>query len=124
MGSGTLGPAYAALRSAATDPQTLAPRLPAAEGVEIEPDALEVLSRVSGGDLRKAITTLQSTVRLRGERVTADGVLDVSGTVPRSAVEGLLVAARSGLFAKVQAAVAGLIAEGYPVSEAGVTVWA
>ena len=47
--------------------------------------------------------------------MTADAVLDVSGAVPQSAVEGLLGAARSRLFARVQAAVGDLIAEGYPV---------
>lgn len=83
--------------------------------MSIEADALETLSRVSGGDLRKAITTLQSAVRLRGSPVTAAAVLDVSGAVPRSAVEALLAAARSKQFAAVQQAVTDLIAEGYPV---------
>ena len=54
-------------------------------------------------------------MRLWGSPVTADAVLDVSGAVPQSAVEGLLGAARSRLFARVQAAVGDLIAEGYPV---------
>ena len=85
--------------------------------MSIEPGALEALSRVSGGDLRKAITTLQSAVRLRGSPVEEDAVLDVAGAVPGAAVEGLLAAARTGLFDRVQAAVTDLIAEGYPVSE-------
>jgi replication factor C subunit 2/4 len=38
----------------------------AAEGVEMEQGAMATLGRVSGGDLRKAITTLQSAVRLKG----------------------------------------------------------
>lgn len=88
-----------------------------AEGVSIEPDALRTLSRVSGGDLRRAITTLQSAVRLRGSPVTAAAVLDVSGAVPESAVAGLLEAARSGFFDSIQQAVTDLIAEGYPAQE-------
>lgn len=42
----------------------------------------ETLSRVANGDLRKAITTLQSAVRLRGPAVAPATVLDVAGAVP------------------------------------------
>ncbi len=37
----------------------------AEEGVDLSDEALGTLGRVSGGDLRKAITTLQSAVRLK-----------------------------------------------------------
>ena len=37
----------------------------AEEGVTLAPGAMETLSKVSGGDLRRAITTLQSAVRLQ-----------------------------------------------------------
>jgi hypothetical protein len=37
----------------------------AEEGVDLSDEALSTLGRVSGGDLRKAITTLQSAVRLK-----------------------------------------------------------
>ena len=35
------------------------------EGVELQPGAMDTLGKVSNGDLRKAITTLQSAVRLK-----------------------------------------------------------
>lgn len=89
----------------------------AAEGVAMGEGALEALSRVSGGDMRKAITTLQSAVRLRGSPVQPATILDVSGSVPPSAAQGLLAAARSPQFARVQAAVTDLIADGYPAQE-------
>ncbi|EFN58456.1 hypothetical protein CHLNCDRAFT_48527 [Chlorella variabilis] len=44
-------------------------------------------------------------------------ILDVSGSVPPSAAQGLLAAARSPQFARVQAAVTDLIADGYPAQE-------
>lgn len=44
-------------------------RTRAAEGVTLEAGSMEGLSRVSNGDLRKAITTLQSAVRLKGPQV-------------------------------------------------------
>ena len=37
----------------------------AEEGVELAEGAMEALGRVSGGDLRRGITTLQSAVRLK-----------------------------------------------------------
>ena len=37
----------------------------AAEGVSLGEGAMDTLGKVSGGDLRKAITTLQSAVRLK-----------------------------------------------------------
>ena len=46
-------------------------RVRAAEGVTLDVGAMEALSRVSNGDLRKAITTLQSAVRLMGPQVRA-----------------------------------------------------
>ena len=55
----------------------------AEEGVELEEGAFDMLSRVANGDLRKAITTLQSAVRLKGLSVRADTLLDVAGQVGR-----------------------------------------
>lgn len=39
--------------------------MPAEEGVKLKPGAMETLGKVAGGDMRKAITTLQSAVRLK-----------------------------------------------------------
>ena len=85
--------------------------------MEVEPEALEALSRVAGGDMRKAITTLQSAVRLQGSPVQPAAVFDVAGAVPEAAAAGLLAAARSGSFARIQQAVTDLIAAGYPAQE-------
>ena len=49
----------------------------------MDEDTFETLSRVANGDLRKAITTLQSAVRLRGPAVAPATVLDVAGAVPK-----------------------------------------
>lgn len=89
----------------------------AAEGVTLGEGALETLSQVSGGDMRKTITTLQSAVRLRGSPVEPRTILDVAGAVPTSAAQGLLDAARSGQFSSIQQAVTNLIADGYPAQE-------
>lgn len=89
----------------------------AAEGVEISSIALETLSEVACGDMRKAITTLQSAVRLKGSPVEAGTILDVAGAVPKEEARRLLVACRSGIFSEIQSSVDDLIASGYPAQE-------
>lgn len=76
---------------------------------------METLGRVSGGDLRRAITTLQSAVRLKGTHVEPQTLLDVAGSVPKLAIDKLYEACGSGVFAKVQTAIGEVIADGYPV---------
>lgn len=39
------------------------------EGLDLQPEAMATLAEVSAGDLRRAITTLQSAVRLAGPQV-------------------------------------------------------
>ena len=88
-----------------------------AEGVQITPEAMAALGEVSGGDMRKTITTLQSSVRLRGTPVERQTVLDVAGAVPREAVQPLLDACRGVGFAPLQQEATDLIADGYPAQE-------
>lgn len=40
------------------------------EDVQLDQDAFSLLAQVSAGDLRKAVTTLQSAVRLGGTKVS------------------------------------------------------
>lgn len=67
-----------------------------AEQVDLGPGAMGALSQVSGGDLRKAITTLQSAVRLKGTPVAADTVVEVSGVVPGARIGDLWQACLQG----------------------------
>jgi replication factor C subunit 2/4 len=87
-----------------------------AEGVSLAPGALEALETCAGGDMRKAVTLLQSAAALyaAGGAVTPQHVADVAGVIPRGAVDALLAACRSGAFPAVQAAVDALVKEGYP----------
>lgn len=52
-----------------------------AEGVELAPGSMAMLGQVSHGDLRRAITTLQSAYSLTGNPVKEDTLIDVSGEV-------------------------------------------
>lgn len=61
--------------------ETRVKQICAIEGVELASDTLETLARVSRGDLRRAITTLQSAYALKGNPVASETLLDVSGEV-------------------------------------------
>ncbi|KAK9800220.1 hypothetical protein WJX73_010887 [Symbiochloris irregularis] len=84
------------------------------EGVTMGSGSMETLSKVSGGDLRRAITTLQSAVRLQGPDVAPATLLDVAGAVPDAVTSAVLSACRSNSFAAIQTAIADAIAEGWP----------
>jgi replication factor C subunit 2/4 len=88
-----------------------------AEGVQLGEDALSTLSKVSGGDMRRAITTLQSAARLKGSPVMPATILDVAGSVPEQVAISLLTACKGRAFNQVQSTVTDIIAEGYPAQE-------
>ena len=46
-----------------------------AEGVNMAEGTYEALARVSGGDMRKAITFIQSASRFYGRQLTADSII-------------------------------------------------
>lgn len=52
-----------------------------AEGVRLGDGAMAALGRVSNGDLRRALTTLQSAYALHGSPVHPDTIIDVAGEV-------------------------------------------
>lgn len=88
------------------------------EGVVMLPGAMQALGRVSGGDMRKAVTTLQSAARLAaGGPVDAGSVCDVSGVAPSDLVDGLLRACRGAAFEGVESAARGAVAEGWPAQQ-------
>ncbi|PNW81563.1 hypothetical protein CHLRE_06g251800v5 [Chlamydomonas reinhardtii] len=91
------------------------------ESVTLGPGALDTLSAVSGGDLRRAINTLQSAARLGGGHVDRATLLDVSGQVAPEVVSSLAAACRAtgaaGRFGALQKQVQNIIAEGYAAQQ-------
>ncbi|KAF6253278.1 putative replication factor C 37 kDa subunit [Scenedesmus sp. NREL 46B-D3] len=87
------------------------------EGVVLQQEALQLLAEVAGGDLRKAVTTLQSAVRLSGAQVSRQSILDVAGQVPPEVIQQLLEACQSSSYSRVQQQVTDMIAEGYPAQQ-------
>lgn len=88
------------------------------ETVNITNEAVSYLVDVSEGDLRKAITLLQSATRLTGGKEVSERIIsEISGVVPQEMLDGLLVACQSGAFEKLEAATKNLINEGYAASQ-------
>nr|KYP69951.1 Replication factor C subunit 4 [Cajanus cajan] len=87
------------------------------EGLFLDAEALSTLSSISHGDLRRAITYLQSAARLFGSSISSENLISVSGVIPAKAVEALLKACKSGNFDLANKEVNNFVAEGYPASQ-------
>ncbi|XP_059280271.1 replication factor C subunit 2 [Lycium ferocissimum] len=87
------------------------------EGLNLDSEALSTLSSISQGDLRRAITYLQSAARLFGSSISAKDLISVSGVIPNEVVQAIFSACRSGNFDLANKEVNNVIAEGYPVSQ-------
>uniref|UniRef100_A0A8B9SE53 Replication factor C subunit 4 n=1 Tax=Apteryx owenii TaxID=8824 RepID=A0A8B9SE53_APTOW len=88
------------------------------EQVKISGEAVSYLVKMSEGDLRKAITFLQSATRLTGgKEVTEKIVTEIAGVVPKEIIDGLLSACQSSSFEKLEMAAKNLINEGYAVAQ-------
>ena len=88
------------------------------ENVTCADDVIEVIRKVSGGDLRKAITYLQSSARLKlDEEVTAQDIHDIAGVVPQSVVEQVLKLVKSGNYTKLQRGIEDMMYDAYSASQ-------
>ncbi|XP_059621388.1 replication factor C subunit 4 [Phlebotomus argentipes] len=90
------------------------------EGVKITDEALDVIIECSGGDLRRAITVLQSSHRLFGtteEQISKDHVLEMSGIIPHHYLEDFLEICRSQDYAKLEKYVEDLSFDAYSVGQ-------
>ncbi|BAM39476.1 replication factor C subunit [Theileria orientalis strain Shintoku] len=84
------------------------------EGIKYDTKALEFLTKVSSGDMRKGITILQSTASLYNE-ITENAVYSVSGQPPRSLVERIFEECRKK-DGDVEAMCRDIVHEGWDVS--------
>jgi replication factor C subunit 2/4 len=89
----------------------------ATENVLLDNGALNAIMTASGGDMRKAVTFLQSAHQLSGgAQVTPNMVADISGQVPVDVMDKIWQAMRGSSFDTLRAAVSDAVAEGYPMS--------
>jgi DNA polymerase III delta prime subunit len=66
----------------------------ALEKVEVGPGAMDRLLEISGGDLRKSITMLQS-LACSGQMINIKDIDEISGQIPDAMVNSLVNAANS-----------------------------
>nr|XP_012422467.1 PREDICTED: replication factor C subunit 4 [Odobenus rosmarus divergens] len=88
------------------------------EHVRISNEGIAYLVKVSEGDLRKAITFLQSATRLTGgKEITEKVITDIAGVMPAETIDGIFAACQSGSFDKLEAVVKDLIDEGHAATQ-------
>ena len=91
------------------------------EGVNLADGALDAIMTASGGDMRKAVTYLQSAHQLCGGigagtgQVTVNDVNEMAGQLPANALSALWMHMQSGSFDAMSTAVADLISQGFPL---------
>lgn len=88
------------------------------EGVKCMPRVLARLVDASGGDMRRVITSLQSTARLKGEKSIEEAdVLEVVGTVPDIWLDRMVEMGRTYDYQKMDSFVEELIFEAYSAAQ-------
>ncbi|KAI8053460.1 P-loop containing nucleoside triphosphate hydrolase protein [Syncephalis plumigaleata] len=90
------------------------------ENVGCTDEVLETLVRVSGGDLRKAITFLQSAYRLHlTDMITVQAIEEMAGTVPDDIIDNLMLSWQKSTTThdQLQAMVQQVILHGYSVTQ-------
>ena len=87
------------------------------EGVDIAPDALSEMMRLTEGDMRRAIQMLQSLHQLHGGRIEPQVVRDISGALPTTTVSRVFAVCRTQNFDEMTKLVEELIADGYPAAQ-------
>ena len=88
----------------------------AGEGVVASPETIDAVLTISNGDMRKAITYLQSSSQLFGTELTPTHVIEVAGAVTDAALKPLLAASLGGEganFDAVRRACQGLLLQGF-----------
>lgn len=84
------------------------------EGVNIDSDAIDTVISAADGDLRKAITYMQSASRLhKDERVTSQSIRDIAGVIPQEIISRIASAAESKQFDKIKVVIQETVQEGY-----------
>lgn len=89
------------------------------EDMKAEKAVLVKLVEASGGDLRRAITSLQSVMRLKGKgiEVTIDDVLEVTGIVPDYWLHDLMEVCKTQDYTKAEEFVEKFMMEAYSTTQ-------
>ncbi|RXM28262.1 Replication factor C subunit 4 [Acipenser ruthenus] len=81
-------------------------------------DGITALVKVSDGDLRKAITYLQSAARLTGgKEINEQVITEIAGVVSNAMIDSLIQACYSSSFEKLEVVVSNMINEGFAATQ-------
>lgn len=86
------------------------------EDVECRSEVLARLLSIANGDLRRAITLLQSASEI-DKTVTLELINELNGTVPDSAVDQLISSIKAGVFRNLQQTVQDIVLDGWSISQ-------
>ncbi|KAG7515074.1 replication factor C subunit 4 [Solea senegalensis] len=88
------------------------------EKLKFTKESVAALVKVSDGDLRKAITFLQSAARLSADKqITEQTVIEIAGVVPPKMIDNLLQICFKGTFEKLEVTVRDMVDEGYAATQ-------
>jgi replication factor C subunit 2/4 len=89
------------------------------EQVNVESDAYKGIVDISGGDMRRAITTLQSCYRLKGinSTITQQDILEISGVIPQHFLDEFVFVCKSGDYKKLEEYVKNITYEAYSIGQ-------
>ncbi|XP_052865880.1 replication factor C subunit 4 [Anopheles cruzii] len=89
------------------------------EQVDVDEDVYKDIVDISGGDMRRAITTLQSSYRLKGAgaRIERQDILEMSGVVPERYLKEFISVCKSSNYSKLEEYVQNLSYDAYSVGQ-------
>lgn len=89
------------------------------EGVNIEDKVFERIVEISDGDMRRAITTLQSCYRLKGgdQAINETDILEMSGIIPPEYLEEFLKVCKKGDYSQLEKYVADITYEAHSIAQ-------
>jgi len=87
------------------------------ENINVSTSELLQLGRLAEGDMRKALTYLQTATRFYKGKINPETLATIAGTVSLDRMESLIRAYKSNSFETLQNCVSDIILDGYPVSQ-------
>lgn len=89
------------------------------EGVNVGDGVYERIVEISDGDMRRAITTLQSCYRLKGgnQTITEKDIFEMSGIIPGVYLDEFLAVCRKGDYSKLEEYVNDISFEAYSIAQ-------
>lgn len=89
------------------------------ESINVDQEAFGAIVSISGGDMRRAITTLQSCYRLKGNEkaIAKADILEISGFVPPKYMEEFLSVCKGGDYKRMEDFVQDFLYEAFSVGQ-------